>query len=113
MNNDNGFSYIEILISVSIILMLALLAIPISSKLQIERDVLSDQRQFTQLLHDELQTFIWSSGNTPALHLIRTKKDKEIQISFVPSGHSWKGCATWVNAKHEQEETCLYGIVEK
>jgi len=113
MRNAKGFSFIEILISVSLILFLAALCIPISSKLHIERKILSERRQFTQLLHDELQTFIWSTENSPALHFVRIKKEKEIQISYIPIGNKWKGCATWINAKHEQEESCLYGISEK
>ncbi|WLV23554.1 type II secretion system protein [Aciduricibacillus chroicocephali] len=113
MKKSNGFTFIEMLVSISIILMLASLAIPIASKIKAERQKLSDTRMFIQLLHDELQHILYDKERKTNDNFTRKVRNRELSFSLYEEGVYQKGCVSWKNAVQKQESHCLYGHTSK
>ena len=59
MKNGKGFTLIEVLVAMSIILMLVATIIPINTFIKIGEEILQDRRDILFTLHDELQDAIW------------------------------------------------------
>ncbi|GAB3791359.1 hypothetical protein [Virgibacillus kimchii] len=113
MKKSNGFSFIEILIAASLLMTFVSIIVPIISLVQTEREVLSERRNFTLKLHDELQSFLWMDDTALPSNFAETLQQKEIEFSFKSENGFVKGCAEWQNAKKENESFCLYGYPKK
>lgn len=109
MKKNNGFSLAEILIASAILMSVATTVLPIISLLHSERQVLSDRRALSLMVHDELQQFLWTDTAPPAAY-VKTIRKKEVQFTFVQENEYVKGCAEWENAKKRHEAFCLYGL---
>lgn len=112
MLNYNGFTLIEVIISASIIFLLILVIIPLTSLLHQERKVLSDRRTASYQLHDELQTYLWTSAELPQSYSL-TVHFVDYNFHFTNEEDLLKGCVTWENVRQTEETLCLYGIPNK
>lgn len=113
MKKNSGFTFIEILVSISIILMLSTIIVPIASKMKAERQKLSDTRVIIQILHDEFQDSLYNKERSAKDNFKRKVRNRDLSFSFFKEGKYQKGCVSWKNAIQKQEEHCLYGYISK
>lgn len=113
MRNSNGFSLIETLVALSILVTVISIFIPIQSKIMIERDVLNQNQVVSNVLHEELQKTLWSNQLIPEDSYIINVDGSPITINFTLDKSLLKGCAKWENAKKMQQQSCLYGYHSK
>ncbi|MDY0405586.1 type II secretion system protein [Virgibacillus sp. 179-BFC.A HS] len=113
-NNQAGFTLIEVLAAASILFSSISIALPIISLIAKERDVLQHRVIFANMLHDELQQRI-ATGDDNLLQDQYNEQlyGKSVVFTFIKTNLQIKGCAKWDNAKKNQEQICLYGLVEK
>lgn len=112
LNYNNGFTFVEVLISSSIILLLVAIFIPLTTLLKQEKTVLSHRRMASVQLHDELQKFIWTDSFVESSYS-KTFQSKPLYFDFIAEEEFIKGCVTWENARNREETFCLYGISKK
>lgn len=113
LQNNKGFSLIETLVALSILVTVISTFIPIKSIIMVERDVLHQKQQVINSLHEELQTILVHSDTIPiASYTIHVDKTP-VTIRFTEEKSLLKGCAEWKNAKNKQEQSCLYGYQSK
>ncbi|MFD2046053.1 prepilin-type N-terminal cleavage/methylation domain-containing protein [Ornithinibacillus salinisoli] len=110
MKKNDGFSFIEVLISLSIVLLIISTVVPINSLVDKERTTLKERRVISLRLHDELQLILWDKD-------VQYPKAKEIlidntsyQFLFSKENNYLKGCVEWKNAKKQADKLCLYGL---
>ncbi|WP_029271023.1 prepilin-type N-terminal cleavage/methylation domain-containing protein [Virgibacillus alimentarius] len=113
MNNNKGFTLIEVLVASSIIFTIVSTTVPITSLLLKEREILSDRRIITSRLHDELQPFLWEKKKTLPSTFIKTISETPVKFHFSYKEKLIKGCAEWENVKERNEKICIYGLLEK
>lgn len=111
MKNSKGFTLIEVLVAMSIILMLVATIVPINTFIQMEKKVLHDRRVILFTLHDELQDAIWQDEIKQNKQL--TINHQTVEFNFSLKNKLIKGCASWKNEKQKEETVCLYGHSEK
>lgn len=107
--NNKGFSLIETLVALSIIMMVTTTMIPITTLLMAERDVLEEKRILSTMLHDELQYYLWSEDATIPASYDKKVNGTVASLHFSSDKSLLKGCVKWGNVKNKQEEICLYG----
>lgn len=112
--SNKGFTLIEVLIATSIIVVMVTSIVPIATLLNYEREILSDRRTITYLLHDELQPFIWEEdGKLFPVIYTKSIKNKIVTLRFTLQNEFIKGCAKWENVKQSNETVCLFGYPEE
>src|SRR5690625_2769848 len=110
LRNCSGFTYIEMLISFTIIVTIVTVTIPLMTILNKERLILSERREIAYKLHDKLIESIWKNEYKNEVMTINNKK---VKLTFHPEDELIKGCANWDNVKKQKETICLYGYPEK
>jgi prepilin-type N-terminal cleavage/methylation domain-containing protein len=115
LRNNNGFTLIEVLITVSILLGVVITVIPLLQLLRLEGETLKDRRYMNQELFDELQSFLWSPGRPlPQSHHTTFQGNGMIAVyHFTLERDLIKGCVEWTNVKEKRETICLYGVPKK
>ena len=111
MQGNKGFTLIEVLVALSILISTVSVIIPITSLLYKEKQILSDRRAIAFHLHDEMQPFLWE-GLPPSVYNDRLQ-NKEVTFQFTTENEFIKGCASWENVKNTEETFCLYGMPQK
>ncbi|GGA68319.1 type II secretion system protein [Ornithinibacillus halotolerans] len=107
MKNNRGFTVIEVIVSLTIFLLLCTLLIPLVTHISFEREVLSERRAVTYVLHDEMQSKVVPSSFQREIDSISvTFTFNRFEDSLII------GCATWLNIMQRKEEVCLYGWEE-
>lgn len=106
----NGFTFIEALVAMSIIIMLVATITPIQIILKQEKKQLQDKRKITLHLHDQLQTFIWNEKNLNNKENVEFIYGVSVKFQFMYENEYIKGCASWKNVRNKYEEICLYGL---
>ncbi len=77
--------------------------------IQKERHHLQLRLAIGNQLHDDLQDYLWTTGmELPSLYT-HSIYNQDITFEFNETHLFLKGCATWTNAREQQEEMCLYG----
>lgn len=111
MKKNNGFSFIEVLVAFSIVMMLVLTILPMISLIRQEEAILSDRRYISNRLHDDLQSVIWNTDPVPSTYseIIRSN---DVRFTFTKEQQFIKGCGYWKNIKKRAEKVCLYGVKE-
>lgn len=107
--NNKGFTLIEVLVSFSLIMLLATTFLPISSIIQQHTTILSDKRIVSSKLHDELLDQLWGKQNLSSQSYTKIVNKKLVSFDFIIENELTKGCAIWENAKNKNEKFCLYG----
>ncbi|WP_182858763.1 type II secretion system protein [Oceanobacillus picturae] len=115
MRDNKGFTLIEVLITVSILLGVVITVIPLLQLLILEGETLTDRRYMNQELFDELQPFLWSSGRPlpQSQHTTFQSNGMKAVYHFTQERELIKGCVEWTNVKEKRETICLYGVPRK
>jgi type II secretory pathway component PulJ len=113
LKKDNGFTLIEILIAAALLMTIVITMVPIISLIQNERHILSERRNLSLKLHDELQPVLWADDRHLPSSYVEIHDQKEIVFLFEEENDYVKGCVEWENVKKQQETFCLYGSPEQ
>lgn len=109
----NGFVWLETMLILSGLLLLALTIIPIYTTLKQEKRIVHERAIIVMQLHDELQKRIYEQAKKPQGKFTIMVEQREVTFRFFEEGDLIKGCAFWQNVKQREEELCLYGMVEE
>lgn len=110
--NDKGYSFIEVLLSLAIIMMLISLIVALNSQIKYEREKFRERYMIGSFLHDELQNFIRGEEQLLPTASSQIISNKTVFVKFYYEKELIKGCATWKNVKQDEETFCLYGYSE-
>lgn len=110
MKKNEGFTLIEVLVAMSIVMMLVATIIPINILIKQERKILEDKRTISMRLHDELQKIVFEDMK-PQNDTVEIG-NKSVYFTFRTEQELQKGCAIWENEKQKEETICLYGLKE-
>src|SRR5690625_2586591 len=110
LKKSNGFIWIETLVSLSIVMLLATTIIPIYTTLQQEKRILHDRSLISLYLYDELQREILEEHHDEIRMEQVNISDRIVTIQFTLENEYIKGCVSWENVKERTENLCLYGI---
>ncbi|WP_165767881.1 type II secretion system protein [Virgibacillus indicus] len=113
MQNNKGFTLIEVLIALSVLLSAVSVIIPTITLLHQEKHVLSDRRAIAFHLHDEMQPFLWEGTNSSSALFYEKIQNKQVTFQFLTENEYIKGCASWKNVKEIKETYCLYGLPQR
>lgn len=113
MLKNKGFTLIEVLIALSVLLSAVAVIIPTITLLHHEKHVLSDRRAIAFHLHDEMQPFLWEDPNSSPSIFTEEIQKKQVTFQFKPENEYIKGCASWKNVKNIKETFCFYGLPQK
>ena len=111
MKKSDGFSLVEVIIAMGIIVMLVATALPIHQLLKMEHYRIKQHQLIKLALHDELQEVLHNNEAVRTYTFEVTAR--EVQVTFQMEGKYVKGCAEWRNVRDKDEQVCLYGIYEK
>lgn len=109
MLNNKGFSFIEIFIATSLIIIVAATFIPINSQLENERLILKNRLNQAYSLQYRLQSQILRE---PA-YISDESLQEDTVFSFKKEDQYLKGCVEWINVKQVEEKICSFGIIEE
>ncbi|HLS23852.1 MAG TPA: hypothetical protein VK037_08070 [Pseudogracilibacillus sp.] len=109
MWNSRGFIWVETLLSLQIVLILAITIMPLYSKITTEKDLLHKRTMYSLALYNELKEVVYKKGMGSYFY------EKEIDSSvvtfhFFDESPYIKGCISWTNAKDKKENLCLYRL---
>src|SRR5699024_206523 len=114
LKNNKAFTLIEVLVGSSILFLIIITIVPINSLLESERSLLRDRYDYTNKLHDELQSFIWERHKRIPVTYERRINNKTVSFqSSKEYNELIKGCVNWENVRNKYEEICLYGFAKK
>ena len=108
----NGFTLIEVIAAAAILMNVIAVAAPITSTLVKEKSILSERRFYINVLHDELQIYLWEKPSQIPNTFTKRIQGKETVFQFEMENRYVKGCIHWENAKQKEETICLYGLPE-
>src|SRR5699024_5931320 len=113
LKNNKAFTLIEVLVGSSILFIIIITIVPINSLLESERNLLRDRYDYTNKLHDELQSFIWEDKKIPVTYERRINK-KTVSFQFSKEYRELiKGCVNWENDRSKNAVIRLYGFAKK
>lgn len=111
--NNKGFSLIESLVAVTLLMVMISTLIPITNTLIHEREVLHQKRLIGNQLHDELQPHLWDGQNRIPIKYSKKFNATTLNYKFSTENKLLKGCVTWENVKNKTNQICLYGYSAK
>jgi hypothetical protein len=82
---------------------------PIAAQINLEQQILKEQRYIQSKLYDDLQTMLWTTTEPFPITYERLVKEKQVTFTFSQEQLLIKGCAKWTNAKQKEKIFCLYG----
>lgn len=109
LKNNKGFIWIETLISLSIVILLATTIIPIYMTVQQEKRVLHDRTVISFYLYNELNRVLFEENNDEWTETVNIA-NRTVELTFEEEMEYVKGCVSWENVKRRMENLCLYGI---
>lgn len=110
LKNTNGFTFVEALVGLNIVLVILFTVSMVVNTVYYERMILYERRTISSTLHDELQSFIYGSNTLPSKKTEKINHTK-VTVQFHNLTDRYiEACATWNNIKKREEEVCLYGI---
>lgn len=109
LKNNKGFIWIETLISLSIVILLATTIIPIYMTVQQEKRVLHDRTVISFYLYNELNRVLFEENNDEWTETVNIA-NRTVELTFEEEMEYVKGCVSWQNVKRRMENLCLYGI---
>lgn len=110
--NNQGFIWVETLVSLNVILLVMTTIIPIYTTIQKEKQVIKEGSLIEMQLFNELH-IVLNDSPIPEESFTKQVENREVTYQFFTKEEYIKGCATWKNAKGKSEERCLYGIRNK
>lgn len=111
--NNKGFSLIESLVAVTLLMMMISTLIPITNLLIYEREILHQKRLFGNELHAELQPYLWDGQDSIPTEYFKTVNETKLKFIFLAENQLLKGCVEWKNVKNKTNQICLYGYSAK
>lgn len=109
--NNKGFSLVEMLVALIVVVTVVATTIPIFTLIQTERKQLEDKRKIMSVLHEQLNDYIWH-GKIIEVQFVQIINGKKINIIISSKNNIIEGCVTYQNERHKDETICLYGYVE-
>lgn len=85
--------------------------VPVYTTIQKEKTILHERSIVSMELYNELQQVLYEGIDGKGHKYIKHIEDRPITFMFIEEGEYIKGCATWSNEKHKQENRCLYGLL--
>ncbi|MBP1950357.1 type II secretion system protein [Virgibacillus litoralis] len=113
MLNNKGFSLIESLVAVTLLMIMISTLIPITNLLIYEREVLHQKRLFGNELHAELQPYLWDDQASIPTEYSKEVNETKLIFTFSAENKLLKGCVEWKNVKNKTDQICLYGYSAK
>ncbi|GAA0602519.1 hypothetical protein GCM10009001_19340 [Virgibacillus siamensis] len=113
MQNTKGFSLIETLVALSILVTVITTFIPIKTTIMLHRDILHQKQEILNSLHEELQFSLQNNVSDPIKPYTVHVDNTPVAIHFTVEESLLKGCAEWKNVKNKQQQSCLYGYQTK
>lgn len=111
--NKNGFFWIETLVSLSIVMIVVSVIIPLHATIKQEKRVLHDRTIISLYLFDELQNTLFIQSDKSERTQSKNISNRHVTITFNRENELIKGCVNWENVKGRSESLCLYGISEQ
>lgn len=111
LKKNNGFSIIEMLFAMSIVMMLVATVLPIYKIIQVEQHILRNRLSIQTTLHDLLTEKLINMTVLDEQTL--SLENHAVNIQFSIENGITEGCAQWVNEKSQTENVCLYGMEEQ
>lgn len=108
--NEEGFIWVETLVSLHVVIVIMTIAIPIYTTIQKENQLLHERSVITLALFNELQVVLNEDNITVPLTFDKKIDRIPMTFTFKEEEEFIKGCVTWKNAKNKGEKRCLYGI---
>ncbi|MCA1009669.1 prepilin-type N-terminal cleavage/methylation domain-containing protein [Halobacillus halophilus] len=106
MRNSSGFTLIETITALSLLLCLIIFLLPSLSHIRLLQKDLAHERIAISYLHEELHALSYSKPTLPIVHL--GYQEIPLQIQFVEKSNLVEGCITWKTHLKKIEEVCLY-----
>ncbi|MCA0970096.1 hypothetical protein LCM20_05825 [Halobacillus litoralis] len=100
----NGFSFVEVMFSFTLLLIVVLTILPLLVEVQLNQKELAVKRHALSTLHDHMQTLDPSSLPLPSE--VPDPDFSTILYSFKQEGSFIKGCTYFTHS--EKKEICLY-----
>src|SRR5690554_6650517 len=104
--NRNGFTFIEALVSLNIIIFISLTVAPLSTLVMQERVNALLKRDVVHMLYEDL--LYRANGNDATMHYEKSIQQTNVQFTFQLENEYMRGCANWENKKTRKETFCLY-----
>lgn len=101
---------IEVIVAASIFFSAIVIFIPITSQMQLEKNVLSERRDIAFHLQAELQQYIWTDNHSLPTTFTSHQDGKQFEFQFIEENKFIKGCVQWENAKEIEESFCLHAL---
>ncbi len=107
MWRNKGFVWIETLLSVQAVLVLALVLIPLYTKILQDKKDLQAKLDHAQSLYNKLSEVVYQDSNQFPIY--KKEGDGTTMIFTVDMKEPFvKGCVFWTNEKGDRERFCLY-----
>lgn len=104
--NRNGFTFIEALVSLNIIIFISLTVAPLLTLVMQERVNALLKRDVAYVLYEDL--LYRANGNDGTMYYEKTLQQTNVQFTFQLENKHMRGCANWENKKKRKETFCLY-----
>ncbi|SFF54138.1 hypothetical protein SAMN05216353_101171 [Halobacillus alkaliphilus] len=106
MKNSSGFTLVETITAISLLLCLIIFLLPSLTHIRLMQKDLANERIAISYLHDELHTLSYTTPKLSNVYL----GDQEIPflIQFVEKSNLVEGCITWKTHLKKIKEVCLY-----
>lgn len=106
MRNEFGFSFIEVLITSSLAILMLIIILPLFLFIEEERKILSDRLDIANYLFNEFTSL---PDDTSNIEDYEEKINHQIvHIVFEQDDLHLKICAHWVNSQKREEDLCFY-----
>ncbi|MFZ0368078.1 MAG: prepilin-type N-terminal cleavage/methylation domain-containing protein [Halobacillus sp.] len=106
MKNSSGFTLVETITALSLLLCLIIFLLPSLSHIRLLQKDLANERIAISYLHEELHTLSYTTTKLPSTHL--GYQEVPFQIQFVEKSNLVEGCITWKTHLEKIKEVCLY-----
>ncbi|MGP4067742.1 prepilin-type N-terminal cleavage/methylation domain-containing protein [Halobacillus sp. B29] len=106
MKNSSGFTLVETITALSLLLCLITFLLPSLSHIRLLQKDLANERIAISYLHEELHSLSYTKPHLPSVHL--GYEESPFQIQFVEKSNLVEGCITWKTHLRKIKKVCLY-----
>jgi len=111
MQNEQGFSIVEVLLGTILFLSMILTILPISIQLYEERQSIKEEKLIHYFLFEEMKKSHRSHSVTNEQISQHQINNRKFQIIYTKEDSYIKACAQWKDIRSLQKEVCFYDIL--